>query len=299
MWKDWLTFSKAERNGILILVILVCLSVLYPYFHQAFFYKSNPVTNPQLLSQVDSFMLELRVREKTKPIPFSFTDEETSPKIKIEPLLFDPNTVTSAQLVHLGFSKRQAAVIENFRSKGGVFRSSDDFAKMYVVDSSMFAKLKPYISINPSISNSELVAQANVEESIKLMINLNSADTIELIKLRGIGRGYARRIVAYRQLLGGFVDVNQLVEIYGFKADMVESLKPNVWVDTLSVYKINVNLVSYNDLKKHPYLNDYQARAIIFYRETKGNIDSLNEILENKLLDEKAFVRVKGYLTSN
>jgi competence protein ComEA len=299
MWKDWLAFSKAERNGILILVILVCLSALYPYFHQAFFYKSNPISNPQLLSQVDSFMLALRVREQAKTVPFSFVDEEAPPSVKNEPFLFDPNTVTTAQLVHLGFSRRQASVIENFRSKGGVFRSSDDFSKMYVVDSSMFARLKPYISINPSISSSDEVMPAKMAESIKLMIDLNSADTTELIKLRGIGRGYARRIVAYRQLLGGYIDVNQLVEIYGFKADMVEPLKPNIWVDTLSVKKINVNLVNYNDLKKHPYLNDYQARAIIFYRETKGNIDSLNEILENKLLDEKTFGRLKGYLTSN
>jgi competence ComEA-like helix-hairpin-helix protein len=303
MWKDWLAFSKAERNGILILLVFVCFFALFPYFYQAFSFKSNPLANKAVYNQIDSFLLSLSVREKPIATPFSFIDEETSPSFNMEPFIFDPNTVTSAELVHLGFSRRQAAVIENFRIKGGVFRCSQDFAKMYVVDSSMYTKLKPYISINPKFAQTpvnSLNAEGLIVSDVKpLLINLNSADSLELIKLKGIGRGYARRIVAYRQLLGGFIDIGQLTEIYGFNADLLESIRPNIWVDTLSVAKINVNLVNYYDLRKHPYINDYQARAIIYYRETKGNINYLSEILDNKLLDSKTYHKVKGYLTPN
>jgi competence protein ComEA len=303
MWKDWLAFSKAERNGILILLVFVCFSALFPYLYQAFYFKSNPLANKEVYNQIDSFLLSLSVREKPIATPFSFIDEETSPSFNMEPFFFDPNTVTSAELVHLGFSRRQAAVIENFRTKGGVFRNADDFAKMYVVDSVMFKKLKSFISINPKYAQSQTSTSNSenfiITEAKPLMINLNSADSLELIKLKGIGRGYARRIVAYRQLLGGYVDVGQLTEIWGFNAELLESIKPNIWVDTLTVAKINVNLVNYYDLRRHPYINDYQARAIIYYRETKGNINNLNEILDNKLLDSKTYHKVKGYLTPN
>jgi len=65
----------------------------------------------------------------------------------------------------------------------------------------------------------------------------------------------------------------------------------------LRVEKIDVNLVSYHDLRRHPYISEYQARAIVYYRETVGNIHSLEELKENKLLDAYSYNRLKGYLT--
>ncbi|PKP35563.1 MAG: hypothetical protein CVT98_10130 [Bacteroidetes bacterium HGW-Bacteroidetes-15] len=162
----------------------------------------------------------------------------------------------------------------------------------------MFSKLEKHISIPPQ-PEKEFASNSVVVEETILLIELNSADTIQLTKLRGIGKGYARRIIAYRQLLGGYHNPNQLLEVYGFPKDLFESISPHIWVDTLSVNKININMVDYQDLRKHPYLNEHQAKSIIYYRETIGNIKSINEIFKNKLVDSKTFDRIKNYLTVN
>lgn len=303
MWKDWLCFSRLERYGILVLFLLICFAALYPYVYQAFFIKSSPLANHKSYTLVDSFFTSLKQRTKPAKANFSITDEEAAPLKEPQYFQFDPNTVTSSQLVIMGFSKRQAAVIENYRKKGGAFRVPSDFSKIFVVDSLMYSKLEPYISI-PPLPEGEAETGANeriayVDEYEQLKIDLNSADTIELIKLRGVGRGYARRIIAYRQLLGGYHNVDQVLEVYGFPKDLFESISPNIWVDTLSVKKININLVDYQDLRKHPYINEYQAKAIVYYRETIGNINSIDEIIKNKLVDRKSYDRIKNYLTVN
>lgn len=300
MWKEWLSFSRAERRGIVVLFTLVCFVALYPYIYKILIYSPASFANPKTYAQIDSFFLSLRYNPPGYIAPFSMADEEMpitqAPKL----FTFDPNSVTSSQLVHLGFSVRQAAVIENFRARGGVFRSPEDFAKMYVVDSLTFARLKPYISIEPLPEKQAIVDNASkspAREREFVYLELNSADTLELVKIRGIGRGYARRIVAYRQLLGGYHNVNQLLEVYGFPESLLESINPHLWVDTISVKKISINLIDYHELRKHPYLNDYQARAIIYYRETKGNITNLSDLLDNKLVDERTYNRIKHYLT--
>ena len=108
--------------------------------------------------------------------------EKFEKKPEPETFPFDPNTVTHADLVRLGFSEKQAQVIENYRNKGGKYNSKRDFAKMYVVDSTTYARLEPYIKISK--------------------LNLNTADSLQLLGLRGIGPYYAHKILEYRQTTG-------------------------------------------------------------------------------------------------
>ena len=165
----------------------------------------------------------------------------------------------------------------------------------------MFARLVPYIQIEQKPDSAFISQQIEVEKKIPepIIIELNSADTLELIKLKGVGRSFARRIVAYRNLLGGFIIKQQLLEVWGFKEEMLKSIEENLTVDTTVVQKININMASLDNLQKHPYLTTYQAKSIIYYREKMGNINSIDEILKNKLVDKETYRKVKGYLTVN
>lgn len=298
MWKDWLTFSKHERYGIVTLFVLVCIVAFLPLLFQYSIDHNNAADLNSEFYKVDSFFNSLSVKPDEQSRTFSFADEEVHVDKKNELFKFDPNTATIQQFMMLGFSLRQAQVIDRFRQKGGVFRNPSDFKKMYVVDSVMFAKLNGYISIDTFAISEPKVKDLHQTPEVA-MVDINRADTLELIKLKGVGRGFARRIVAYRQLLGGYVSVNQLTEIWGFTPEMLENIKSNITIDSSRVQKININMVSFQDLKKHPYLTEYQSRAIIYYRETKGNIGSLDEILNNKLVDPETFRKVKGYLVVN
>lgn len=302
MWKEWLNFSRAERYGILVLFFLIFLVAITPHIHRIFFVSSSPLGNPQLFSKVDSFMLTLNQPVDRVKQPFSYIEEEKPPTKEPELFYFDPNTVTTSQLIRLGLSQKQSQVIENYRSKGGTFRKVEDFSRIYVIDSIQYNRLSPFIQIDDSQfehKNSAEEENKVVQKNEILLIELNTTDTLELVKLRGIGRSYAQRIIIYRNLLGGYYSPNQLTEVYGFPKETLESILPRIYIDSLRIEKININLVDYNELRKHPYLSDYQARAIIYYRETIGTFHSTNEILDNKLVDSKTFEKLKHYITVN
>lgn len=301
MWKKWLIFSKNERYGLVTLFILLCFTAFFPFIYQVFFFESSSSLHSTEIEKVDSFFRSLKYQPPVSRDSFSFSREETPPDIKFEPFAFDPNTISIENLLLLGFSNKQARVIDKYRKKGGFFKNPTDFSKMYVVDSIMFTKLRPFIRIEtiPEVDTEKETNYPSSSDKTSIVIELNSADTIELVMLKGIGKGYARRIVAYRQLLGGYRRIEQLSEVWGFSPELIESIRQNITIDSTLVKTINVNMVSYQDLKKHPYLTDYQAKAIIYYRETKGDIESVKEILDNKLIDQETYRKIQGYLLVN
>jgi len=302
MIKAWFTFTKGEKYGIAVLALVLFAVIVYPFFYQLFFFNKSPQFDMAKQERVDSFFNALIPASVNPAQQFSIVEEEAPTKKDPEYFPFDPNTASVADFIRMGFSQKQAQAIERFRIRGAKFRTANDFARVYVVDSVMFNKLKPYISIPPA--DNPLQRQAAIYDSIRiarerLVVELNSADTLELVKLRGIGRGFARRIANHRTLLGGYFTIEQLTDIYGITPELIESIRPNVKIDTFRTRRFNLNLVSYSELRVHPYLNDHQARAIIYYREKKGNFVRVDELLEYKLLDTKTFEKVRRYFVLN
>ena len=121
---------------------------------------------------------------------------------------------------------------------------------------------------------------------------LNTADTATLMTVPGIGPYYAKEILRYGQRLGGYVSVSQLDEIDDFPS---ESKKYFV-IDTPSPTKLNVNRLSLNELRRHPYINFYQARAITDYRRLHGPLHSLNDLRLSKDFSQEAIDRLLPYV---
>lgn len=297
---EYFTFSRSERRGILVLVVLIVLLIIAPFFYGSYI-TELPTDDPEFKAKVDSFFSNLTLRQDDRNILLNKTIEELeAPQVnKIEYFNFDPNTIRVEELVQLGLSLKQAQVIEHYRQKGGVFRTPSDFAKVYIIDSNLFNNLKPWIKINPVIEpskNKTFRDSTNKASEKPLIVELNSTDTLELLKIKGIGKVYARRIIAYRDLLGGFVNLKQLNEVYGMKPEIFKEISKSFIVDSTLVKTINLNLVSYEDIKKHPYLTEYQAKAIIYYRSKVGEIGNINDLVKNKLIPNEKFIRLKSYL---
>lgn len=100
-----------------------------------------------------------------------------------------------------------------------------------------------------------------------LVVELNSADTLTLQLLHGIGPAYARRIVRYRDRVGGFTDIGQLLEVYGFTPELLDHIAPHLTLDTTNIRRIEINTIELKQLIKHPYIEYYQARDIVRLRE--------------------------------
>lgn len=99
-----------------------------------------------------------------------------------------------------------------------------------------------------------------------LVVELNSADTTTLMLLHGIGPAFARRIVRYREKLGGFIHEEQLLEVYGFTPALLEHIAPHLQLDSGALRKINVNNVELKQFIKHPYVEYYFARDLVNLR---------------------------------
>ncbi|MBQ2065516.1 MAG: helix-hairpin-helix domain-containing protein, partial [Paludibacteraceae bacterium] len=111
-------------------------------------------------------------------------------------------------------------------------------------------------------------------------IELNSADTLLLQELKGVGPGFARRIVKYREKLGGYYAKEQLMEVYGFTDSLYKQVSPHVTVDASKIQKLNINELGIAELKRHPYISFFEAKAIVEYRNSlkSGRIENLDEL---------------------
>ncbi len=226
---------------------------------------------------------------------------------------FDPNTADSTQLLQLGLSPRIVSNIYRYRQAGGIFSEKKDFAQMYGLTVSQYQELEPYITIareyRPASTlfpkqsrqaarhddvhrDSTFVPRYPVKIAPGETIDLATADTAQLQTVPGIGPYYARRIVDYRKRLGGFVSVDQLDEIEDFPS----SAKAFFHLGTTVIQRININALSLNELKRHPYINFRQARAITDYRRLYGPISDLHDLSLSPDFPEEAIARLLPYV---
>ena len=204
---------------------------------------------------------------------------------KAERFAFDPNTADSTQLLRLGLRPWQVRNIYKYRAAGGVYRKPADFAKLYGLTVKQYRELEPYIRISGDYSpaaalfpEERLPQRDTIERPRKIApgerVDISTADTSALQRVPGIGPYYARQIVRYRERLGGYVSVRQLEEIGGFPPEAL----PFMEVGAAPVRKMNVNRLTLEQMRRHPYMSFYKAKAICDYRRLKGPLPSLDDL---------------------
>jgi competence protein ComEA len=305
-FRNYLTLNKRERNGIFVLLGILCVLFIWMGMQEMEFGEgSNSYVQERVLIKADT-------TRRSKQAPASAQagkkeEEQSTPLASLFP--FDPNTLDPEGWVRLGLKEKQVHTIRNYLSKGGKFKKAEDLQKIYGVSEGEYQRLAPYIQI-PSPGkehekNAEKGNPANPEPPHKVkttplaLVELNSADSAALEALRCIGPGFAKRIVTYRKLLGGFHDLDQLHEVYGMDEDRFHCLITQVTVDSLRILKLNPNKATLIELRKHPYIHFELAKLIVSYRERHGDYKQLGDLRALKLLDESQFKRLLAYLTLN
>lgn len=127
-------------------------------------------------------------------------------------------------------------------------------------------------------------------------IDINRADSVHLLPLPGIGPVFAGRIVKYRNLLGGYVSVDQLGEVYGISSETMELIRERISIDSSLIRKMPLNHATFREMLRHPYLEYEDVKAIVNYREFKDTIQSFRELYDNFILPDSLLRRVLPYL---
>lgn len=298
-FRDYLTFNKRERNGVFVLVGIIALLILYLNVSEFFFENekadftsfdsivlaSKNIISEPVAQQVEEQVVVASEKEKTKTDYFDF----------------NPNGLPEADWKRLGLSEKQIKTIKNFESKGGRFHKKEDLKKIYGIKEQQYKNLEPYIQL---AINKEKEKNANsvfkdgkveATKSRKAIVDLNTADSITLLTIKGIGPFYAKNIIKYRNLLGGFVAKEQLMEIWKFDQEKYASIEKFVEVDAAIAKKIKINSCSVEELK-HPYLKWNQVNGIVNYRQKHGKFKTIDEIKNTDLVDDETLRKLAPYL---
>ena len=306
MWKDFFYFSKGQRTAILVLICLIIITIavefLLPYFiPQQEQSKSDFFDEAMRFEQTLVSRDSLRRAQWEQKYDSIFQNDKEFVKKEAEKyslFKFDPNTVDSATFVRLGLKPFIASNILKFRKKGGKFRTAESFSKVYGIYPEKFKELEPYIAIAEIKQTTKDSIKSPSTTKIKnIVVDLNSADTTELMKVYGLGRGYAKAIVRFRQQTGGFVSVEQLRELYGMSEENFNKISPSCKVNTQLVKKIQVNTASVERLNAHPYLNFYESKAIYEYRRRKGKLKNANELTAISELKPETIRKIQPYFS--
>ncbi|HAW50852.1 MAG TPA: hypothetical protein DCX54_00775 [Flavobacteriales bacterium] len=278
--------TNSEKRGMLFFLFLIVLILYLPkVVHR---YLRDDLEMNGFQSQIDHFSEDR-------------TEERTTPSRKELPIhSFDPNTVTVEELQAMGIPTFLAKRIESYRLSGGNFKRAEDLKKIYGFDEKLYVRVEAFVSIEKKTKTEE---EAERKPSYHLnrpvVMDINTADSAELVKIRGIGPIYASRIVKYRTALGGFHDVMQVKEVYGINDSLFTNIQDNLFIDTLPlVTKIRINNVEIKELRTHPYFRSYKlCNALVKYRIQHGNYKSPEALRNVRLISDSVLNRITPYLS--
>lgn len=273
---NYFGFNRQQRNGLFLLCcvsfLLLIVRLVYPTF-----IKPDEITieNIQVYEEVlDSF-------QNVK--------KQNSNYFKSSLFAFDPNTVSESELLKLGFKEKTAKTFLKFRNSGFKFKQKEDVRKIYGISENYYKKLEPYIVIHQSqLNNKPSETAKTVTNAIQNSIELNAADSLTLISLKGIGPSYAKRIIKYRTLLGGFTHIEQLKEVYGMQDELLTLLKTQCKVNPSLISKLNVNSADFKVLNKHPYISYELTKHLVNTRKNiKLSSSNIAEIIQDEVITTK------------
>ena len=264
------------------------------------FYKKEDVKKVYGLSEAAFAKLApFMVFEKTITATANAIPKESPAK---ELFNFDPNTSSLEDFIKLGLSYKIAERIVKYRTKGGQFKTAQELLKIYGLSQVDYERLAPYIKIAPPITananakRDTVHAKKHPKKAISIRIDINKADAEKWQQLYGIGPSYSKRIINFREKLGGFVSINQVAETYGLPDSTFQHIRP--YLDESPIFRaLAVNTASLDELKSHPYIKWKQAERLFKYREQHGHFTSIQDL--RKVLgafDEGELERIAPYL---
>ncbi len=297
--ESYLSFSKKDRIGIFIIVVIIVIIYLLPRL----FAKEESISfieDKELYAIVDTLNIkQTKEYEKDNETGFQYETSIKNDFSKGELFQFDPNALPPEGWRKLGLNEKTIATISNYRNKGGKFYKSEDLKKIWGLPKAFYDRVEKYITISTVSDNEKpkFTPDKYVTKEKKVWdIEINTADTSALIELPGIGSKLAMRIINFRDKLGGFYSPEQVRETYGLADSTFEKIKSYLHVNA-PAKKINVNTATKDELKQHPYIKWNLANAIVEYRTQHGNYKSFEDLNNILIMDEATLNKLSHYLS--
>ena len=320
MWKQiissYFTFTKKERTGTIVLLVLILLCTVLPFLYP-FFITTTPADGAAFKKEIES--LKIKQPDSSNRFTKNNFDEDNyqnyyqpaeknyrNKSFKGELFYFDPNTATAADWQRLGVREKTIATIQNYLSKGGHFYKAEDIGKIWGLHPDEIERLLPYINIAQKENNypqknyEQKTSETKIFDKPKYTISIvdvNSGDTTAFIALPGIGSKLAQRIINFRDKLGGFYKTEQVAETFGLADSTFQKIKSRLNISNASIKQFNINTATVEEMKTHPYIRYNIANAIVQYRAQHGNFVTVADIKKIMMVTDEVFNKVAPYLS--
>jgi len=262
-------FNKSQRKGLFAFFVLIFLLqgiYFFVVFQDNFVeVEENPEKTLWLSNQklIDS----LKNIEK--------------PTYKMYP--FNPNFITDFKGYQLGMSVAEIDRLLEFRKTNQYVNSAKEFQEITKTSDSLLATISPYFKFpewtnNPKKNETKFQKTENSIAKFEIK-DLNVASQEDLMKVRGIGEKLSERILNYKTILGAFVKIEQLNEIYGLSEEVIEELQKYFIIENISqLKKIRINELSIKELGVFPYFKYPISKEIVAYRSANGTIQNMDDL---------------------
>jgi DNA uptake protein ComE-like DNA-binding protein len=281
--RKWFSFSKGERVAIISILAAIFILILACLFR-----PSRKSLSDESLHNLDSL---LALRQTAIEAQQQQQAEKPQEVNELHPFPFNPNTITEDEWRQMGLTDRQVRNIMNYKAKGGKFYSKTDLGKLYTISEEEFAQLEPFIVLpevsrntsskpNPKKQEEQAREEPKTVKKDIPIVDLNTVDSITLVKLPQIGGFMALRILEFRDKLGGFVNLEQLRDVKGMDEARLAVIQPYINIGEAEMRKIDINRTDFKTLVHHPYLNYEQVKRIFNQREKRGMIKNWAQLEE-------------------
>lgn len=310
-------FTKAERLGLFLLIsIVLILSILRfsAYYWPPQRDDYSHILDTLSMVTIDTFEQSISYADpkikQHRPV-FDKSEKSKKSKKRVQSFYFDPNSLSRDSLILLGMKAYVADNIIKYRSRGGKIKDGNDFAKIYGLDKETLDRLKPYVKVKPAIKTTPIIStsidqqnkktttedrQARKQETPIQVMDLNTADTTSLKKIRGIGSYYAREIIKLRERYGGLYQIDQLMDLYKMDADKLKRLEPFMSIDRTKITKLKINSIDVETLARHPYFDWKISKIIINYRSHHGNFTDMEDLKKIPVIEDDLISKITPYL---
>lgn len=300
--RQYFIHHRAERRGTIAL-LLICMLVVGVSLVLPRLYAPEP-PDPATIAALEQAVLQ------TRGAPARTGAAEAADKDPPRLSLFDPNTLSDSGYAALGFSEKEISMLRKYMGAGGHFKIKDDFGRLFFMDEARMDSVRPYIDL-PEVLPQKRVPQAppaskrtawsdtaryDYYSYSPILADLNTSDTNELKKLPGIGSWYARKIIEYREELGGYIDLGQLLELWKMTPDKIDRIADRVTIDGAALETIPVNVATAQRLSRHPYITFAAANRIVTHREENGPFETIDDLVRAGLLNEELRLKLAPYL---
>ena len=287
-YEDPFVISKRSKRGLLVLILASLGLIFFPRVYMFFQKEEAFVINSEKIAEFE------RTHKKFEKRNYSNYYSKKK-KYKAPDSKFNPNTYTLSDWKNLGLSEKQSLVVLKFTSRG--IYSEQDLKRIFVIPDILFELIRDSVIYPERFQNSPNQESLKKQAKQITLINLNTADTTEFMKIYGVGAFYAKQIIRFREKLGGFFKKEQLLEVWKMTPEAYEKIKDHVFISEKDVKRININSVTIEELKVHPYLKWNQANSIVKMRVQRNGFKNIEEIKESVLIDSETYEKLFPYLS--